>query len=95
MEDKYGGLSFRERLTRLELKQEALAEERKEIRQSVDELTVEIRQQFEGISGSPGISTRLDRLEQTEKGRSRWLWLRISTSVGVIATIIVDIILRK
>ena len=87
--------TIRERIARIELTQETINRERQEIRQSVDELTMEIRQQFEGINGNPGITMRLDRLEQTEKTRAKWFWLTITSSVGAFATVIIERIFHK
>lgn len=35
-------------------------------------------------NGKPGIKTRLDRLEQTEKGRCRLAWIAITAAGGAV-----------
>lgn len=63
-----------------------LAQERGELRQQIDELTIEIRGYFEGHEGRPGIVTRVDRLEQIELRRAKVVWMTFAASITALAT---------
>jgi hypothetical protein len=78
--------SLRERIALLEQSVIHQQQERSELRQAIDELTMEIRQQFEGHDGRPGIVMRIDRLEQIEVRRSKVVWLTFSTALAALAT---------
>jgi hypothetical protein len=78
--------NLRERVALLEQTVIHYQRDRGELRQAIDELTMEIRQQFEGRDGRPGIVMRIDRLEQIEVRRAKVVWLTFSTALAALAT---------
>ena len=87
--------SVRERLARVEQAQIHLRAEQNGIRQAIDELTIEIRQQFEGENGRPGLVTRIDRLEQSEARRVRGYWVAMTAALTAFAAALAQLIFGR
>lgn len=45
-----------------------------------------------GNGDSPGLGTRLDRIEQREAGRTKLVWVAVTAATGALAAWIKDII---
>lgn len=52
---------------------------------SMDEKMDKVLHALEG-NGKPGLLTRVDRLEQTVKLRTRFSWMIVAAALGAIAT---------
>lgn len=93
------------RVTALEHRQAVLEAEHKahkeaaigsldELKQRLGSLHGDLKRYFEGSNGTPGMVTRLDRLEQAEGRRSKHLWGITLVVLPVLAERMVEV-LRK